>query len=36
LAEIRMTELLSDSMNDVREYLRQRDAGGEPAAARSL
>jgi DNA-binding FadR family transcriptional regulator len=25
-ARVRMTELLGDSMNDVREYLRQRDA----------
>jgi GntR family transcriptional regulator, galactonate operon transcriptional repressor len=34
LARIRMTELLSDSMNDVRQYLKQRDAAGEAAAAR--
>jgi GntR family transcriptional regulator, galactonate operon transcriptional repressor len=34
LAKIRMTELLSDSMNDVRQYLKQRDAASEPAAAR--
>ena len=34
LAKIRMSELLSDSMNDIREYLKQRDAAGEPAAAR--
>jgi DNA-binding FadR family transcriptional regulator len=32
LAKIRMTELLTDSMNDVRQYLKQRDAAGEPAA----
>ena len=32
LAKIRMTELLADSMNDVRQYLRQRDAASEPAA----
>jgi hypothetical protein len=29
-----MTELLSDSMNDVRQYLTQRDAAKEQAAAR--
>jgi GntR family transcriptional regulator, galactonate operon transcriptional repressor len=34
LARIRMTELLSDSMNDVRQYLKQRDGAGEPAPAR--
>jgi GntR family transcriptional regulator, galactonate operon transcriptional repressor len=34
LAKIRMTELLRDSMNDVRQYLKQRDAAGEQAAAR--
>jgi DNA-binding FadR family transcriptional regulator len=34
LAKIRMTELLTDSMNDVRQYLKQRDAASEPAAAR--
>ena len=32
LAKIRMTELLADSMNDVRQYLKQRDAAREPAA----
>ena len=36
LARIRMTELLSDSMNDVRQYLTQRDAARESAAARPL
>jgi len=34
LARIRMTELLRDSIDDVRQYLKQRDATGEPAAAR--
>jgi len=34
LARIRMSELISDSMNDVRQYLRQRDEAGEPATAR--
>jgi DNA-binding FadR family transcriptional regulator len=34
LAKVRMTELLRDSMNDVRQYLKQRDATGEPAPAR--
>ncbi len=34
LAESRMTELLSDSMNDVRQYLKQRDARAEPTGAR--
>jgi GntR family transcriptional regulator, galactonate operon transcriptional repressor len=34
LAKTRMTELLRDSIDDVRQYLRQRDATGEPAAAR--
>lgn len=34
LAKIRMTELLRDSIDDVRQYLKQRDATGEPAAAR--
>jgi GntR family transcriptional regulator, galactonate operon transcriptional repressor len=34
LAKIRMGELLSDSIDDVRQYLKQRDAAGEPAAAR--
>jgi GntR family galactonate operon transcriptional repressor len=34
LAKIRMTELLRDSMNDVRQYLKQRDEAGKPAAAR--
>jgi GntR family transcriptional regulator, galactonate operon transcriptional repressor len=34
LARIRMTELLRDSIDDVRQYLRQRDATGEPAPAR--
>jgi GntR family transcriptional regulator, galactonate operon transcriptional repressor len=34
VAKIRMTELLSDSINDVRQYLKQRDATSEPAAAR--
>jgi GntR family transcriptional regulator, galactonate operon transcriptional repressor len=33
LAKIRMTELLGDSMNDVRQYLKQRDAAQAPAAA---
>lgn len=33
LAKIRMTELLRDSIDDVRQYLKQRDATGEPAAA---
>ena len=34
LAKARMAELLRDSIEDVREYLRQRDAGlrGEPEA----
>ena len=27
LAKLRMTELLSDSINDVRQYLKQRDTG---------
>jgi len=36
LARIRMTELLSDSMNDVRQYLKQRDEAGEPVATRPL
>ena len=31
-----MSELLSDSMNDVRQYLKQRDAAGERAGARPL
>jgi hypothetical protein len=26
-----MTELLSDSINDVRQYLKQRDARSNPA-----
>jgi DNA-binding FadR family transcriptional regulator len=34
LAKIRMTELLCDSINDVRQYLKQRDAAGEPGPAR--
>jgi GntR family transcriptional regulator, galactonate operon transcriptional repressor len=34
LARIRMTELLSDSVNDVRQYLKQRDGAGEAAPAR--
>jgi DNA-binding FadR family transcriptional regulator len=34
LAKTRMTELLRDSIDDVRQYLKQRDATGEPAAAR--
>ncbi len=34
LAKIRMTELLSDSIDDVRQYLKQRDATGEPAGSR--
>jgi DNA-binding FadR family transcriptional regulator len=34
LAKARMTELLRDSMDDVRQYLKQRDATGESAAAR--
>ena len=34
LAKIRMTELLRDSINDVREYLKQRDATGRSAGAR--
>jgi GntR family transcriptional regulator, galactonate operon transcriptional repressor len=34
LAKTRMTELLRDSIGDVRQYLNQRDAAGEPAAAR--
>ena len=34
LARTRMTELLRDSIDDVRQYLKQRDAAGEPAAAR--
>jgi hypothetical protein len=29
-----MSELLSDSIDDVRQYLKQRDAAGEQAAAR--
>ena len=36
LAKGRMSELLSDSMNDVRQYLKQRDAAGQPAGARPL
>jgi DNA-binding FadR family transcriptional regulator len=36
LAKIRMSELLSDSLSDVRQYLRQRDAAAEPAAARPM
>jgi DNA-binding FadR family transcriptional regulator len=32
LARNRMTELLRDSIDDVRQYLKQRDAAGEPAA----
>ena len=34
LAKSRMKELLSDSIGDVRQYLKQRAAAGEPAAAR--
>jgi GntR family transcriptional regulator, galactonate operon transcriptional repressor len=34
LARSRMRELLRDSIDDVRQYLKQRDAGGEPAAGR--
>jgi GntR family transcriptional regulator, galactonate operon transcriptional repressor len=34
LGKIRMTELLRDSIDDVRQYLKQRDATGQPAAAR--
>jgi DNA-binding FadR family transcriptional regulator len=34
LAKTRMTELLRDSIDDVRQYLKQRDAAGEPAAVR--
>jgi len=34
LARTRMTELLSDSMNDVREYLKQRDEARERPAVR--
>jgi GntR family transcriptional regulator, galactonate operon transcriptional repressor len=34
LAKARMTELLSDSIDDVRQYLRERRRAGEPAAAR--
>lgn len=33
-ARIRMSELLRDSIDDVRQYLQQRDGAGEPAAAR--
>jgi GntR family transcriptional regulator, galactonate operon transcriptional repressor len=33
-AKTRMTELLRDSIDDVRQYLKQRDATGEPATAR--
>jgi DNA-binding FadR family transcriptional regulator len=32
LAKERMTELLSDSISDVREYMKQRDAAREPPA----
>ena len=35
LAEVRpCPSFSSDWMNDIREYLKQRDAAGEPAAAR--
>jgi len=34
LAKSRMTELLSDSIEDVRQYSRERGGEGEPAAAR--
>jgi len=34
LARARMTELLSDSIEDVRQYLHERGRVGEPAAAR--
>lgn len=34
LARTRMTELLRDSIDDVRLYLKERDAAGEPRAAR--
>ena len=34
LARTRMSELLRDSIGDVRQYLKQRAAAGEPAAAR--
>jgi GntR family transcriptional regulator, galactonate operon transcriptional repressor len=34
LAKTRMTELLRDSIDDVRQYLKQRDATGEQASAR--
>jgi GntR family transcriptional regulator, galactonate operon transcriptional repressor len=34
LGRTRMTELLRDSIDDVRQYLKQRDATDEPAAAR--
>jgi DNA-binding FadR family transcriptional regulator len=34
LARSRMRELLRDSIDDVRQYLKQRDGGGEPAGAR--
>ena len=34
LARTRMTELLRDSIDDVRQYLKQRGAAGEPAAGR--
>ena len=34
LARTRMRDLLRDSIDDVRQYLKQRDAGGEPAGAR--
>ena len=36
LAKTRMTELLSNSMNDVRQYLKQRDAAAERPGARPL
>jgi GntR family transcriptional regulator, galactonate operon transcriptional repressor len=31
IARTRMTELLRDSIDDVRQYLKQRDAAGEPS-----
>jgi GntR family transcriptional regulator, galactonate operon transcriptional repressor len=34
VAKSRMKELLSDSIGDVRQYLKLRDAAGEPAATR--
>lgn len=34
LAKARMTELLGDSIDDVRQYLRQRGKADEPATAR--